>query len=72
MYTCLMVKEKEITSDTSVQEDSPWIEEIKNDNNEEDTETLFYEEPQANDSPEGRSPSPSTLQEESGEWPHLC
>ena len=72
MYTCLMVKEKEITSDTSVQEDNPWIEEIKNDNNKEDTETPFYEEPQANDSPEGRSPSPSTLQEKSGEWPHLC
>ena len=63
-----MIKDKETTSDTSVQEDSPWTEEkIKSDNNEEDTKIPFYEKPQANDSPERRSPSPSTLQEESGE-----
>ena len=65
MYTCSMVKEKEITSD----KDSPWTGEIKNDNNEEDTKTTL---PQAIYSPKERSPSPSTLQEESGEWPHLC
>ena len=65
-----MFKVKEITSDTNVQDQSG-TEEMEGENNEVDTEIPFHERSQAHYLPnvsEQRSPSPSTLQEESGEW----
>ena len=56
-----MVKAKKITS---VENDSPWTEEIKSDNNEKDTEIKTLQALKPQTVPEGRSPS-SILP---GEW----
>ena len=55
-----MVKVKKITSVTSVEDDSPWIEEVKNDNNEKGTEIETLQALKPPVVSEGRSPS-STL-----------